>query len=278
MSDTSAISPQKVEEYYDIAVSNLKSGSSWNETLRKMPPNAIRVAVKNILERFIMDGTDPKTFDWATEFELLKDFTTVQDFLTALEEQKKIPEDTMREALNLALQEVEEKADAIGMHVITEQDHNKLVNAEKTIDNLQQRAKSLKIQIEQLVREREELKKFRETTLTETKPQAPIADAKPFSTVKILVQIPAFVGSDKKIHGPFTPGQVVEIPNTDAEYAVKQGVAQYLVLSQNEQKETAKNEAMSLWNDYGRAVLANDGDKVDRILERLKLLRPKIIS
>jgi molybdopterin converting factor small subunit len=277
MSDA-AITPQKIEEYYDIVVRNLKSGSSWNETLRKMPPNAIRAAVKNILERFVMDGTDPKTFDWATEFELLKDFTTVQDFLASLEEQKKVPKDNMQEALNFALQEVEEKATAIGMRIITEQDHAKLVNAEKTIETLQQRAKSLKYQVETLVREQEELKKFRKTTLTEVKPQPPIDNSKTFIAVKILASIPAFVGNDKRIHGPFTPGQVVDIHRVDAEFAVKQGVAQYFVLTQDEQKVAAKNEAVSLWNEYSKAVVANDGDKVDRILEKLRLLRPTVIS
>jgi hypothetical protein len=225
-----------------------------------------------------MDGTDPKTLDWATEFELLKDFTTVQDFLSSLEDEKKIPKDTMQEALNFALQEVEEKASAIGMRVITEQDHTKLENAEKTIESLQQRAKSLKNQVEALVREQEELKKFRETTLTEVKQQPPVDASKPFLTVKILAPIPVFVGNDKKIHGPFTPGQIVEIHRVDAEFAVKQGVAQYFVLTQNEKKEAAKNEAISLWNEYSKAVVANDGDKVDRILEKLKLLRPTVIS
>ena len=80
-----------VERYYDGVVRHLKEVGLWEKTLRKFPPEAIKAAVKRVIERLDEHGIDPEYWDWGTFFERLHEFDTVDDWVNWLEEEKYLP-------------------------------------------------------------------------------------------------------------------------------------------------------------------------------------------
>ena len=78
----------KVERYYRVVESHLKERGLWDDLLRKFPPNAIRSAIAEILDRLEEHFVDPETLDWGSLFEMMVDFNTVMDFIRYLEREK----------------------------------------------------------------------------------------------------------------------------------------------------------------------------------------------
>ena len=96
----------KVERYFKVVESHLKERGLWDDLLRKFPPNAIRTAIAEILERLEEHYEDPETLDWGSLFEMMVDFETVKDFIRHLEKEKYIPP-SLSEASRQAVDEIE---------------------------------------------------------------------------------------------------------------------------------------------------------------------------
>jgi hypothetical protein len=45
--------------------------------------------------------------------------------------------------------------------------------------------------------------------------------------IKILKNLPKFVGADLKVYGPFTEGESIELPDKEAQLLVRRGIAEY---------------------------------------------------
>ena len=146
-----------VERYYGDVEYHLKAMDLWTETIRKFPPKAIRSAVKRILERFVKAGVDPEYFDWGTEFEKLVDFEKIADFISELEDAGKIPRDVEREALERELSELEKRAAELGMRLVTEKEHSKLVRLESQIEKLKEQLRKVREERKKLEERRERL-------------------------------------------------------------------------------------------------------------------------
>ena len=87
----------QVERYYRIVESELKARKLWERTIKKFPPNAIRQAVSEIIERLEARGIDPDTFDWGTAFAMLHEFPSISAFIEHLEREGWIPPITAEE-------------------------------------------------------------------------------------------------------------------------------------------------------------------------------------
>ena len=112
------LSKERIEHHYNAVISHLRAVGAYKKTLKKFPPRAIYAAVKRVLER---SGTDP--LDLAVEFEGLRDFDTVQDFLEDLEKRHMVSQDNGDDlAKSYAEEELEEKAEYLGKIVLDKHD------------------------------------------------------------------------------------------------------------------------------------------------------------
>jgi hypothetical protein len=108
------VPPERIEHYYNIVESHLRGLGVWEETVRKFPPQAIRAAVRRILQ-IIADAfeagvstMEPEELDWGSTFERLRDYDTVDDFVGALQTEGVIPVDRRELALSEAIRVVTE--------------------------------------------------------------------------------------------------------------------------------------------------------------------------
>ena len=100
----------QVERYYRIVESELKLRKLWERTIKKFPPNAIRQAVSEVLERLEARGIDPDTFDWGTAFAMLYEFPSISAFIEHLEREGWIPPITAEEIENYIRYTIEDLA------------------------------------------------------------------------------------------------------------------------------------------------------------------------
>ena len=91
-----------VERYYERVRRHLEELGVWEETVRRFPPEAIRSAIREILERLDQHGEDPEILDWGALFERLRDYPSIDAFIRALEEERYIPPNLEREASRVA--------------------------------------------------------------------------------------------------------------------------------------------------------------------------------
>ena len=80
-----------VERYYEVVRRHLEERGLWEETIRKFPPEAIRAAIRRILDRLYENNVDPDILDWETLFEGLRSFPSVDAFISYLERERYIP-------------------------------------------------------------------------------------------------------------------------------------------------------------------------------------------
>ena len=106
-------SVDRVEHCYNIVSSHLRKVGTYNKTIKKFPPRAIYAAVKHYLER-----SPSEPLDIAVEFEQLRDFSTVDEFLESLQEQHTLAKDIDKQGYFYALDEVEEKAAILGLKLL----------------------------------------------------------------------------------------------------------------------------------------------------------------
>jgi hypothetical protein len=130
------VPPERVEHYYSVIFSHLRHTGTWKETVRKFPPNCIRAAVKQILERFAANEGSPCGFDWGTEYELLKDYSNIGDFIEYLEKEHRIPNDWAEKAHEFALNQLEEDATALGKIIITPAEYFWFENCERRLKRM----------------------------------------------------------------------------------------------------------------------------------------------
>jgi hypothetical protein len=141
---------------------------------------------------------------------------------------------------------------------------------EQKVTSLENQLSRAKTNITRLSEEKENIEK----ELAEIKKKAE-PPKRNILTVKIEQFIPAFIGTDKKTYGPFYPGQIVELPEADATYAIRQAIAQpYAKPPSKDLYQEAKN----LWNEYRTALLNNETQKATDILARLKTIRPQVLA
>ena len=270
----------RVDQYYGIVERGLKRVDTWVDTLHKFPPNALRAAVRTILERFEMKNTDPATFDWASEFELLRDYDRVQDFIDQLEKEGRIPRDTMAEMQNYALSQLEEMADALGKRVISEKDCDKLTDYEQRETKLRAEIKRLREAKERAEKEKAELSKLHVTPSAPSTPKVPMLPAekeKPalpppeMVQVKILGNIPPYVSTvDGKAYGPFTQGQIITLNKHDATLLTQRSLAQLVVV-----QEKPKEDLDVYWGNVTKALQQGNEDLLSQALEKLRVHSPE---
>jgi hypothetical protein len=115
-----SVSDDRVDAAYVSVQSHLKKSGKWGATVRRFPD--IKHIVRKVLER------DPfADFDLTIEFDSLRDYDFLEDWLEYLEFNGKIPNDYAGWAMNHALEELEEKAEYLGMDVISKFEHNRLL-------------------------------------------------------------------------------------------------------------------------------------------------------
>lgn len=131
------MAPERVEHCYDVVVSHLCSLGTWRETIRRFPAPAVKAAVKQVLERLASDAqARPLVFDWAAEFEQLRDFETVDDFLAYLESEHKLPSNWEAEARELALEKLEEDALLLDRIILSPAEYYYLKRMERSLKKL----------------------------------------------------------------------------------------------------------------------------------------------
>ena len=149
-----------VEEYYDRVRRHLEAQGIWRETVRKFPPGAIRTCIRRILERFEEADMDPEVFDWATEFEKLKDYDTIDDFIHELEEAGKIPRPPAEVSeLEERLIEVRSQAEALKAALEEAGIDEEAEKAIEDLESLAERALHLEEALKKGAEERAELER-----------------------------------------------------------------------------------------------------------------------
>jgi len=242
------------KEYYDIVVRHFQKIRIWERIVRRFPPKAIEYAVKDIYERFLERGEDPKELDWAAAFELLEDYETIDDFLKALERMGLIPP-KMPEVEQLT--SLEDLLKKLGLELPAPDDPYATEKMKDIIRELAERLEEaeymkgrIKVKVagktriwgsEQVykfvdelnrrIRQLEEEKAKVEEALKRTKEELEKAKkAMPYTykmvTLKFTQHVPAFIGVDGKVYGPFYAGHIVAVPEPDADKLIRQGLAQ----------------------------------------------------
>lgn len=147
-----------VEDYFEVVRSCLERVGTWRETWRKFGIG-VRRAVEEILRRFEYHHIDPATLDWCSEFQKLRDYDTVADFLSALEYEGKIPPPVEPE-LEAALSRLEEEARELGMEIAEAGTTERLKELEREREKMRREIRRLRELVSMLKPER--LAKFTE--------------------------------------------------------------------------------------------------------------------
>ena len=127
----------RVKHAYGIIESHLKSSGNFNETIKKFPPKAIEDAIVDVFDRFDMCQNsrlfDIGLFDWAIEFEHLRDYDKVYEWLDFLTTQGKVPPDYEPLIINSCIAELEEKALVLDMAVISKVKYEELLRCKQEL-------------------------------------------------------------------------------------------------------------------------------------------------
>lgn len=131
------VTTERIEHFYLVVATHLRSVGTWTATLKRFPPGAIRGAIKQILIRLTTSThTRSYLFDWGVEFEQLRDHQTINDFIEYLEAEYKIPNNWAEEACNYTLTKLEEEADALGKHILSSAEYYWLKRCERNLKKL----------------------------------------------------------------------------------------------------------------------------------------------
>lgn len=193
----SIVPPERIEHYYNLVESHLKDLGVWEETIRKFPPQAIRAAVRRVLQ-IIADAfeagistMEPQDLDWGSTFERLRDYDTVEDFIGALQTEGVIPVDRNELALSEAIRVVTEAENV----VLKKPEYQELLKAKEKAEKFEKAFKKERAEREMLEKAQEEAeRKFEE----EKKKYKPVK-------LRFLVDQPPW----------YRKGMVIETPDFD---------------------------------------------------------------
>ena len=99
----------EVERWYREVEECLRKKGLWEKVIRRFPPNALRTAVKEILERFEARGMDPHLLDWCTAFSNVLDYPSINAFIQHLEEAGEVPPPPTMEELDSVIRSTVEE-------------------------------------------------------------------------------------------------------------------------------------------------------------------------
>jgi hypothetical protein len=121
------VSEKRINEVYESVKAHLDKVNSWNKTVyMRFQPKTLKDAIRKIFNRFYYGENrviNADSFAWKEEFERLRDYDTVDDFLDDLTVEKKIPPDNEKRAEQWALLEVEARADYLGLVVVKKSEY-----------------------------------------------------------------------------------------------------------------------------------------------------------
>lgn len=212
----------------------------------------------NHLAKFLIKESKRQNMDYQTI-----DFRSIIDATLTYEENL----DALKEAMG-AKSDIAEMEKAYAEVLTDLEKEEKIADLEIKVANLERRLEKAKEErkLEANVRQ------FVEKQLAEVKKKL----EPKLLTVKLTRFIPAFIGADKKTYGPFNSDQIAELLEADANYLVRQGMAQPHAIPTL--KEDLRKEAENLWDDYRSALLTSETQQAANILARLKELRPKVVT
>lgn len=152
------------DKYYNVAKECFEASRTWRDVIRKFPPQAIRSAVRRIVERFVRADEDLELFDFCDFFtEQLPEFESIDAFIEYLDKKRYIPpdpEDAFREWLTY----LEQQANSIGYRLVKEEEWAKVTGRWDKLQSEVERLREEKRRLEARVRELEEaLEKYKRT-------------------------------------------------------------------------------------------------------------------
>lgn len=152
---------QIVEGYYRELEKCL--ARQWSDIIRKFPPNAIRSAIREIVETYINMYRDPAEFDWCTHFSYITDFDDVHSFISYLISKGYIPSDFKGIEQYISL--LEKQASEIGYRLVKEEEYYKMTRdinrLRRELDKLREERKKLEEEINRLTKMVEEMQRAR---------------------------------------------------------------------------------------------------------------------
>ena len=134
------VSVDKVEHNFNVVMSHLRQVGMYRQTLAKHNALVIYRCVRRCLENSPSDA-----LDLAVEFEQLREFDNIGDFLEHLERQHAVSK-TYSEALleDLALEDLKEKASILGLKILEKNEVAVGKNEYYYLKRLEQQMKKLK--------------------------------------------------------------------------------------------------------------------------------------
>jgi hypothetical protein len=184
-------------------------------------------AFKKFVRRAVDEGVDPKAVEDA--FYDVDRTLTFDEMVKAVEKATglgyKSPEEEMEEYTR---SELDRMATELDSRVLTEEDYERLLGYEQDAKRLREQLKRLKEERERVEREKAEREAEYQRRLSEAERRAREMEERRVKmvTVKILRDMPSFVGIDFKTYGPFKAGETVSLPEGNAAVLIEKGVAE----------------------------------------------------
>jgi len=252
-----------VDRYYEEVKDYLQKLRLWKRIHEKFGVG-VWEAVEKIVKDFLAAGRDPEEFDWGY-FANLEDYDSVDSFIRDLKLKGLVPMLPEEEMARDLLSELERDAARLGMRLVTEREYKRIDRAEslmQDIKRLRRRLKELKLEIDRLKREKEEMAKKHAEEVERLK-KARIT----MVTVKFLKNMPSFVGVDGKTYGPYKSGDIASLPEANAAVLIEKGVAEIWVAkpppAPPAKRELTKDEVRYL-EDVFKATLFRELGRVPR--------------
>jgi len=177
------VSRRTVDKYYNIVVRHLQRQRAWQKTIRRFGAIGVWQAVKKILEICYERDIDPETLDWASMFEKMSDYDTIDSFIKGLISEgylpavkvpltKKEEEELAKTYDELYLESLREELLKLGYDVIKVRDKKQIEKIYRELEKYKKEVGKQKAIIESLEKKIEQLKK--EKVAKPTKPPPPI--------------------------------------------------------------------------------------------------------